>query len=109
MAVRLLKAGLGLLLVVAGIAMLVLPGPGLLAIAAGVALSLSQWPWGRRTLARLRVWSRERYGSARVRVVEARIPDEVCPPNETGELRELAELVQDPETPPPPPKPALTD
>ncbi len=92
MVARVLKVGLGLLLVVAGIAMLVLPGPGLLAIAGGVALMLSQWPRGRRALARLRVRMRDRYGSPRVRKVEARLPNEVCPPVATEELRELAQL-----------------
>jgi UPF0716 family protein affecting phage T7 exclusion len=88
---RLLKIVAGVLLVVAGIAMLVLPGPGLLSIAVGVALVLSQTPRGRRTLARLRVRLRERYGSHRVRRVEARIPNEVCPPTETTELRAVAD------------------
>ncbi|HSK22079.1 MAG TPA: PGPGW domain-containing protein [Egicoccus sp.] len=91
MLARVLKAGLGVLLMIAGVAMLVLPGPGLLAIAGGAALVLSQSPNGQRTLARLRVRMRDRYGSPRVRRVEARIPDEVCPPVETRELRELAE------------------
>jgi hypothetical protein len=94
---RLLEAGLGLLLVLAGIAMLALPGPGWLSIAFGVALTLSQWPRGRRALAGLRVRLRERYGSPRVRRIEARIPNEVCPPSATAELRTLAE------TPIPPP------
>ncbi len=100
MAGRLLKAGLGVLLVVAGVAMLVLPGPGLLFIAGGLALVLSQSPRGRRQLARARVWSRDRYGSPRVRQVEARIPDEVCPPTDTTELRAIAV------DPLPPPLPA---
>jgi hypothetical protein len=95
---RVLKVGLGVLLVVAGVAMLVLPGPGLLTIAVGVALMLSQWPRGRRTLARLRVRLRDRYGSPRVRRFESCIPDEVCPPHATAELRELATSP----TPPPP-------
>lgn len=98
MLARVFKAGLGVILIVAGVAMLVLPGPGLLAIAFGVALVLSQSPRGQRTLARLRVWLRDRYGSPRVRTVEARLPDEVCPPVETRELRELAE---NPIPPPP--------
>ncbi|MFA9428617.1 PGPGW domain-containing protein [Egicoccus sp. AB-alg2] len=96
---RLYKAAIGLLLVIAGIAMLVLPGPGLLFIAGGGALMLSQWPRGRRALASLRVWLRGRYGSHRVRRVEARIPKEVCPPAETMELRALAQA------PIPPPAP----
>jgi hypothetical protein len=100
---RLLKAGLGVLLVLAGLAMLVLPGPGLLTIAFGVALMLSQWPRGRRALAGLRVRLRERYGSPRVRRVEACLPDEICPPTATTELRELAEAAIPPAAPEPEP------
>jgi UPF0716 family protein affecting phage T7 exclusion len=98
---RLVKLSIGVVLVVAGIAMLVLPGPGLLSIAAGVALMLSQWPRGRRTLARLRVRMRDRYGSPRVRRIEQRIPDEVCPPQETTELRAIAESPLPPAAPEP--------
>jgi hypothetical protein len=87
---RALKVVLGVLLVLAGVVMLVLPGPGLLAIVGGAALVLSQSPRGQRWLARLRVRLRDRYGSPRVRRIEARIPNEVCPPNETAELRDLA-------------------
>jgi hypothetical protein len=93
---RVLKLIVGVALVLAGIAMLVLPGPGLLAIAGGVALVLSQWPRGRRTLASLRLRARERYGSPRVRRVEARIPNEVCPPAETTELEVIAQAPVDP-------------
>lgn len=88
---RLLKAFLGLLLVVAGAAMLVLPGPGTVFILGGVALMLVQWPRGRRFLARLRVRLRERFGSPRVRQVERRLPAEVCPPSDTTELRAIAD------------------
>jgi hypothetical protein len=87
---RVLKVVVGGVLVVAGIAMLVLPGPGLLSIAGGVALILSQWPRGQRFLASLRVRLRDRYGSHRVRRVEARLPNEVCPPAGTTELRAIA-------------------
>lgn len=101
MLARLLKAGLGVLLMIAGVAMLILPGPGVLAFAAGLALVLSQSSRGRRVLARLRVRMRERYGSDRVRRVEARIPNEVCPPSETRDLRELVD------NPIPPPRTEL--
>ena len=50
----LLKVGVtvaGPLLVLAGIAMLVLPGPGLVAIAAGLGLLALEYEWARRTLA----------------------------------------------------------
>ena len=49
-----LKVGVtvaGPLVVLAGFAMLVLPGPGLLAIAAGLALLALEYEWARRALA----------------------------------------------------------
>jgi hypothetical protein len=106
MVLRVLKAVIGAVLVLAGIAMLVLPGPGILSIAIGVALMLSQWPRGRQALARLRVRLRDRYGSPRVRKVESRIPNEVCPPVETAELRALADGTL---APPPPSTAAPSD
>lgn len=81
------KTVVGVLLVASGIVMLVLPGPGLLVIAAGVALILSQFDGGRRIIARLRVWLRDRFGSPRVREFEKRVPDDVFPPADTAELR----------------------
>ena len=48
------KAGVtvvGPLIVLAGVAMLVLPGPGLLAIAAGFGLLALEYEWARRALA----------------------------------------------------------
>ncbi len=50
----LLKVGVtvaGPLVIVAGVAMLVLPGPGLLTIAAGFALLALEYPWARQALA----------------------------------------------------------
>ena len=41
----------GPLVVLAGIAMIVLPGPGLVVIAAGLALLAVEYPWARRTVA----------------------------------------------------------
>lgn len=81
----------GVVLVAAGIVMLFVPGPGLLVIAVGLALILSQYEWGRRVLARVRVWLRHRFGSQRVRAFERRIPDRLFPPADTEELR-LASL-----------------
>lgn len=97
---RALKIAFGVVLVVVGIAMLVLPGPGLLAIAGGVALILSQWSRGRRWLARLRVWLRRRYGSTRVRGIESHMPREIVPPADTVELDAIAK-----DSAPPPPEP----
>lgn len=87
MAEMVAKTVVGVLLVAAGIAMLVLPGPGLLVIAAGLALILSQFEGGQRLIARLRVWLRERFGSPRVRQFEERVPNDVFPPADTEELR----------------------
>ena len=50
----LLKVGVtvaGPLLILAGIAMLVLPGPGLVAIAAGLGLLALEYEWARRAMA----------------------------------------------------------
>ena len=81
------KTVLGVVLVAAGIVMLVVPGPGLLVIALGVSLVLSQSDWGRRVIARVRVWLRDRFGSPRVRQFERRMPREVFPRADTEELR----------------------
>lgn len=81
------KIALGVVLVGAGLAMLVLPGPGLAVIAIGVALILSQSETGRRLIARVRVRLRDRFGSPAVRRFEARLPREVVPPADTSELR----------------------
>ena len=81
------KVVLGVVLVAAGVVMLVMPGPGLLVIAIGLALVLSQFDWGERVLARVRVWLRGRFGSPRVQAFERRMPREMFPPADTEELR----------------------
>ncbi len=48
----------GLILLVAGILLLVLPGPGLLVTMAGLALLATEYEWARRLLARLRQHAR---------------------------------------------------
>lgn len=45
---------IGTILIVAGLVMLVTPGPGLLAIAAGLAVLAREFRWARRLLARVR-------------------------------------------------------
>ena len=45
----------GALLVLAGIAMLVLPGPGLVVLFAGVAVLSTEFPWASRLLHRMKV------------------------------------------------------
>ena len=51
---RVVVESLGWLLVVAGIAALVLPGPGLLALFAGMALLATQYEWAERRLEPIR-------------------------------------------------------
>jgi hypothetical protein len=51
---RYLKIVAGFGLLVAGAAMVVLPGPGWLTIAAGLALLADEFPWARRELDRLK-------------------------------------------------------
>jgi uncharacterized protein (TIGR02611 family) len=54
MLLRIIRVVAGIVLLVAGTAMLVLPGPGWLTIAAAVALLASEFQWARRLLARLK-------------------------------------------------------
>ena len=49
----------GFLLLIAGAAMLVLPGPGWVTIAIGLALLANDFPWARRWLDRLKTTARE--------------------------------------------------
>jgi uncharacterized protein (TIGR02611 family) len=49
-----LVAAVGTAVVVAGLVMLVLPGPGLLTLAAGLAILALEFPWARRLLAAIR-------------------------------------------------------
>lgn len=51
---RILKIVGGFLLLLAGIAMLALPGPGWLAIFAGLGLLADEFPWARRLLTKLK-------------------------------------------------------
>ena len=48
--VRVVTTVAGPLLVLAGVAMLVLPGPGLVTMAAGLAILAVEYPWARRVL-----------------------------------------------------------
>src|SRR5690606_42068517 len=67
---------LGWILVVAGVAALVLPGPGLLALFAGMALLATQYSWAERRLAPVR---RAAHESARHSVeTPPRTPPSVC-------------------------------
>jgi uncharacterized protein (TIGR02611 family) len=51
---RLLKIVAGFALLIAGAAMVVLPGPGWLTIALGLAMLADEFPWARRALDRLK-------------------------------------------------------
>lgn len=53
-AVRVAKTVGGFALLIAGIAMLALPGPGWLTIAAGLALLATEFAWAERLLNRLK-------------------------------------------------------
>jgi len=50
---RLWRVGLGSLLIIAGLAMCVLPGPGLLTIVAGLALMADEVPFAQRIIDKL--------------------------------------------------------
>lgn len=48
--VRLARIGTGVVLILLGMPMLVLPGPGILTIAAGLAVLSSEFTWAQRLL-----------------------------------------------------------
>ena len=48
----------GLALILAGVPMLVLPGPGVLAILLGLSILAGQFPWARWLLASVTLWLR---------------------------------------------------
>ena len=78
MLARVLKVLLGLGMVALGLALSPLPGPWTIPlVATGTALVLAQSTPGRRVLARIRLWARDRFGSERVREVEKRMPRDV--------------------------------
>jgi uncharacterized protein (TIGR02611 family) len=72
----LLRRGLvavtGVLLLLVGVAMLVLPGPGMLVIFAGLAVLSREFPWAERLAERLR--ARARAAAARLRRVPSTGP-----------------------------------
>ncbi len=69
--VRLARMGAGSVLILAGLAMLVLPGPGFLVIAVGLALLARDVPWAARMLERVkrRIPGAEPDGSLPARVI----------------------------------------
>jgi Putative transmembrane protein (PGPGW) len=62
---RVARAIAGFALLLAGAAMLVLPGPGWAAIALGLALLAPDFPWAHRALERLKATGREGASLAR--------------------------------------------
>ena len=51
---RIVRIGIGFILLLAGLLMLVLPGPGIVAIGIGLALLAGEFTWARRLLDRLK-------------------------------------------------------
>lgn len=87
MLARLLRGLLGVVLILTGLALSPLPGPWTIPlVATGTALVLAQSTPGRRVLARVRLWARDRFGSERVREVERRMPRDVVS-QDTQEMR----------------------
>jgi uncharacterized protein (TIGR02611 family) len=64
---RVVVAIVGAIVVLAGLAMCVLPGPGLLTVAAGLAILATEFEWARRLLHRVRQTARTTYERARSR------------------------------------------
>ena len=78
MLARILRGLLGLVMVIAGILLAPVPGPwSIPLVGTGIGLILAQSTPGRRVLARVRLWARDRFGSDRVREVEKRMPKDV--------------------------------
>jgi uncharacterized protein (TIGR02611 family) len=61
---RIVVLVVGLVLIVAGLIMLVTPGPGIAAILAGLALLSTEFDWAKRLLR----WFRERFVAARAEI-----------------------------------------
>jgi uncharacterized protein (TIGR02611 family) len=62
---RVVVTVIGAVVVLAGLAMSVLPGPGLLTIAAGLAILATEYDWAKRLLHRVRQAARTTYERAR--------------------------------------------
>ena len=72
---------IGVVLVVAGIVMLILPGPGLLVILIGLALLATEFLWARRALDPLRAAGRR--GTGMIQRIAKRV-DTTNPDQEAG-------------------------
>jgi uncharacterized protein (TIGR02611 family) len=64
----------GAVVVLAGLALCVLPGPGLLTIAAGLAILATEYDWAKRLLQRVTQKARDTYDRARGRSHEGASP-----------------------------------
>jgi len=56
MATRIVRTVAGTILLLAGVAMLVLPGPALLIIPLGLAILAIDFPWARAVMHKVRIW-----------------------------------------------------
>lgn len=65
---RVVVSVVGGVVVLAGMVMIVTPGPGLVVIAAGLAILATEYLWARRALLQVRQRSRAAYVHARARV-----------------------------------------
>lgn len=57
---RIVVATVGFTLLIAGVLMLILPGPGLVVILAGLTVLATEFHWARRVKRRVIVWVRKR-------------------------------------------------
>lgn len=74
----------GILLIIAGIIMCVIPGPGLLTIFAGLALLATEFPWARRLMVNVKVYAKRTWRQFRQRRREARQKQSGDPSTETS-------------------------
>lgn len=65
---RVVVTVIGSVVLLAGIVMLVTPGPGLVGIAAGLAILGTEYDWAQRALLQVRRRSRAAYDKARARI-----------------------------------------
>lgn len=71
--VRVARIGAGVVLVVVGLFLLVLPGPGMLAIAGGLAILAVDFAWARNLLE----WMKRRFRDYFTGEKEQSVPDDV--------------------------------
>ena len=69
---RIIVLVVGSIVLLAGLAMLVLPGPGILGVVAGVAILASEFPWARRWLTKL--WEKVPLPEHKKRKLQQKLP-----------------------------------